>query len=161
MNQGGNRILTPMLALALFAFMGWQTFGALRASGAWRAQAAAMPMAVNDPLVALDTQLAQVQASRLGTVGDPFGYTPSAVVVKPSGEPRAKVLIPVAPPRPVLTAIVYDNDPRALVRWKDREWTIRAGGLFDDFEVVSISRDQVVLHRAGESIVLQRKPQGE
>jgi hypothetical protein len=61
----------------------------------------------------------------------------------------------------VLTAIVYDADPRALVRWMGRDWTVRPGGLFDDFQVTSITRDQVTLSRGSETIVLQRKTQGD
>jgi hypothetical protein len=62
-----------------------------------------------------------------------------------------------APAAPVVTAIVTDNDPRALVRWKGREWTIRPGGLFDEFVVRSITRDQVTLLRGSETLVLTRK----
>ncbi len=61
----------------------------------------------------------------------------------------------------MLTAIVFDADPRALLRWNGRDYSVRPGGLFDDFQVVSITRDQVVLSRNGENIVLQRKSQGE
>ena len=161
MNRDIGGLLAPLLALVLFALMGWQTMSALQIAGAWRTPRVTHPVTADDPLARLDSQLSQVQASRLGAVRDPFGYTPAPVVERTPGDPRPRVVVPVAPSRPLLTAIVYDNDPRALVRWKDREWTIRAGGLFDDFEVASISRDQVVLRRAGESIVLQRKPQGE
>ena len=62
---------------------------------------------------------------------------------------------------PLLTAIVWDNDPRALVRWKEREWTIRDGGLFDEFEVRGITRDQVTLVRGDETLVLKRHNPGE
>jgi hypothetical protein len=61
----------------------------------------------------------------------------------------------------VLTAIVFDADPRALVRWQGREYTVRPGGIFAEFEVESITRDQVVLKRGPENIVLRRKPQGD
>jgi hypothetical protein len=74
---------------------------------------------------------------------------------------RPVVQVPAPVARPVLTAIVWDADPRALVRWQGREWTVRAGALFDEFQVVSITRDQVTLSRGTESIVLQRKPQGD
>ncbi len=67
---------------------------------------------------------------------------------------------PVPPALPTLTAIVFDNDPRAIVRWNGRDWDVRQNALFDVFQVVSISRDQVVLRRGDESIVLKR-PQGD
>ena len=68
---------------------------------------------------------------------------------------------PAPPAVPVLTAIVWDNDPRALVHWKDREWTVREGGLFDEFQVVSITRDQVSLRRGDATLVLQRRNLGD
>jgi hypothetical protein len=74
---------------------------------------------------------------------------------------RAVVVTPVPEARPVLTAILTDNDPRALIRWKDREWTVREGGLFDEFQVLSITRDQVTLRRGDATVVLQRKNPGD
>jgi hypothetical protein len=68
---------------------------------------------------------------------------------------------PPAPALPILTAIVWDSDPRAVVHWKDREWTVREGGLFDEFQVMSISRDQVSLRRGDATLVLQRRNNGE
>jgi len=47
------------------------------------------------------------------------------------------------------------------VRWKDREWTVREGGLFDDFQVVSITRDQVSLRHGEATLVLQRRNPGD
>jgi hypothetical protein len=62
---------------------------------------------------------------------------------------------------PLLTAIVWDNDPRALVRWNGREWTVREGGLFDEFQVVRISREQVTLRRGEALLVLNRRNPGD
>jgi hypothetical protein len=68
---------------------------------------------------------------------------------------------PTPPPQPVLTAILYDNDPRALIHWQDRDWTVRQGGLFDDFQVVAITREQVTLRHGETTLVLQRRQPGE
>jgi len=61
----------------------------------------------------------------------------------------------------VLTTIVFDADPRATVRWDGRDYSVRAGALFADFRVVSITRDQVVLDHAGESVVLKLPRKGD
>jgi len=92
---------------------------------------------------------------------DPFVFTrPPAAAVRASAPPQPRPL-PAAEVQPLLTAIVWDDDPRALVRWKGREWTIREGGLFDEFQVVRISRDQVFLRRADATLVLTRRNPGE
>jgi hypothetical protein len=82
------------------------------------------------------------------------------VAARPPVRP-VKVVANAAPPVPILTAIVWDNDPRALVHWKDRDWTVREGGLFDEFLVVSITRDQVSLRRGDATLVLQRRNLGD
>jgi len=93
-------------------------------------------------------------------VRDPFTARPTVAarsLVRP-----VKVVAKAAPPEvPILTAIVWDNDPRALVHWKDRDWTVREGGLFDEFLVVSITRDQVSLRRGDATLVLQRRNLGD
>jgi hypothetical protein len=59
---------------------------------------------------------------------------------------------------PVLTSIVWDADPRATIRFNGRDYSVRQAALFDDYRVVSITRDQVVLDRLGESLVLRLAP---
>jgi hypothetical protein len=61
----------------------------------------------------------------------------------------------------VLTAIVWDADPRAVVRWNGRDYTVHSGALFDQFQVVGITQTQITLSRGGETFTLQRKPQGD
>jgi len=133
---------------------------ALRDAGAWVRQGHAIAPAVEDPIVALDRDLGAVSGLPAAAgLRDPFGL---AVPVTP--ERRHTVAVrhaPPPPPSPVLTAIVWDADPRALIRWSGREWTVRAGMQFDVFQVTSITRTQVVLKRGDESVVLTRQPQGE
>jgi len=81
--------------------------------------------------------------------------------VLPRWSPKIAARVLPPPALPILTAIVWDNDPRALVHWKDREWTVREGGLFDEFLVVSITRDQVSLRRGDATLVLQRRNPGD
>jgi hypothetical protein len=61
----------------------------------------------------------------------------------------------------VLTSIVWDNDPRATVRWEGRDYSVRENSLFADFRVTGIRRDQVVLERGGERLVLRLPQKGE
>lgn len=164
MNRDISWLLAPLVAIGVFAFVLWQTMGALSASGAWAHGGKAPIAAPNDPFVLLDAVVARTWTGESSAPPgrDPFqtGAAPApdrAPVAKgPAVAPK-----PVAPARPVLTAIVFDADPRALLRWNGRDYSVRPGGLFDDFQVVSITRDQVVLSRNGENIVLQRKSQGE
>jgi len=158
-NRDISGVLRPLLALALFAIVLWQTGGALRASGVWERTVRSLPTPANDPLLAIETQLPRPgRAPAPGVERDPFSSAPVVTTTVPT---RRRVVVPAPPPKPQLTAIVWDSDPRAVIRWKDREWTVRAGGLFDEFQVLGITRDQVTLARGGENLVLQRKPRGE
>ena len=153
--------LPALVALGVLVAIGTQTVGALRVTGAFGWQTDAVPVAVppayesvNRALDRRDPRLA------LASVGDPFTVrAPVAVLPRWSPKIAARVLPP--PALPILTAIVWDNDPRALVHWKDREWTVREGGLFDEFLVVSITRDQVSLRRGDATLVLQRRNPGD
>lgn len=162
MNRDVSRYVGPALAVALFAFVVWQTLQALQASGVWRFGPPRAVVAVADPLAALDGLIARAQGSTFdGAARDPFGYGAAAPRPGDGGPVVRRPVVPPPPVLPVLTAIIYDNDPRAFVRWDGRDYTVHTGMLFADFEVVSIVRDQVVLRRGSENIVLRRKPQGE
>lgn len=162
MSRDLARILAPTLAVALFAFVLVQTFRGLQDSGVWRLGRRPAAVVKADPLAELDARLARARdAVRPAGGRDPFAFGNVAPRPDPGKPVVRRPPPPPVPETPLLTAIVWDADPRALVRWKGRDWTVRSGGFFDDFEVVRISRDQVVLRRGGESIVLQRKPQGE
>jgi hypothetical protein len=154
------------VALAILALVVAQTFFALRATGAWSgvgaAQSRSFAVAPADPVSAVEGLLANAEPATATPERDPFriGAAPRPVAI--SGPVTHKpVVAPPPAPRPVLTAIVWDADPRALVRWKGRDWTVRPGGLFDEFQVVGITRDQVTLSRGSETIVLPRKTQGD
>ncbi len=162
MSRGLGRVLAVAFAVGLFAFVVVQTLQALQDSGVWRfaPQKAVVPTA--DPLASLDGLVARSQSATFdGASRDPFGYGAVASRPDPAGPVVHRPVVPPPPAVPVLTAIVFDNDPRALVRWDGREFTVHEGALFAEFEVLSISRDQVVLKRGPENIVLRRKPQGE
>ena len=162
MNRDISTFLGPLAAVLLFAFVVWQTVGALAATGVWHREGRSRVAAPADPFVSLDGLVVDpgARAAR-SAVRDPFVYGGATAPTTATNRVARQPVKPVAPARPQLTAIVWDADPRALVRWKDHEYTVRAGGLFGEFQVVSITREQVILRRGDESIVLQRKSQGE
>ena len=160
MSRGPESWLPPLVALSVLVASSMQTVAALHVTGAYGWQAAAVPVSVPPVYESVDRALDRHDPRlSLDAVRDPFAARAPlvALALKPAPPPG-----PAAPPPlPILTAIVWDNDPRALVHWKDREWTVREGGLFDEFEVVSITRDQVSLRRGDATLVLQRRNSGE
>lgn len=162
MNRSASSLLAPVAAIALFALVLAQTWTALRTAGAWRSTKPGVTVAADDPFVLLDQKLARPFRPMAAAIRDPFrfGATTAPVATRPARKvTRVEVPVPLA--RPVLTAIVWDNDPRAIINWKGKSWTVHEGLLFDEFIVTSIRPEQVVLKRGDESIVLTRKPSGE
>lgn len=161
MSRGPEAWLPPLVAIAVLITAGTQTVSALRVTGAFGWQTDAVPVAVPPAYDAVNRALDRRDPRlALAAVRDPFTARPT-VVARPLVRP-VTVVAKVAPPEvPILTAIVWDNDPRALVHWKDRDWTVREGGLFDEFLVVSITRDQVSLRRGDATLVLQRRNLGD
>ena len=160
MSRGPEAWLPPLVAIAVLITAGTQTVAALRVTGAFGWQTDAVPVAVPPAYEAVNRALDRRDPRlALAAVRDPFTARPM-VAARPPVRP-VTVVAKVAPPVPILTAIVWDNDPRALVHWKDRDWTVREGGLFDEFLVVSITRDQVSLRRGDATLVLQRRNLGD
>ena len=161
MNRGPAWI-SPLVALAVLGLAVTQTLDGLGATGAFGLRVVTMRVEVPLPYQEVDRALERRdRAAAVGKVPNPFSFSrgdpvPSIAPVRP--EPGA---VATPPPVPVLTAIVWDNDPRALVRWNGREWTIREGGLFDEFQVMRISREQVTLRRGEATLVLHRRNLGE
>ena len=129
MNRDIGNLAGPVLALVLLAIVVWQTLGSLREAGAWVRSGHRPGAAIEDPLVALDRVIGAPRPDLADSaLRDPFGLTPVAVAVRPHAVVRHVVVPPPPPPAPVLTAIVWDADPRALVRWKGQNYTVRSGG---------------------------------
>lgn len=160
MNLDLKSVLGPLIAIVILAVIGIQTSDALRHSGTWSARPKPRTAPAPDPYAALEAQLAATgpKDAGPGSMRDPFSYgrTTTPTVRKPE-RPRT----PPAPPKPVLTAIVADADPRAFIRYEDRNYTVKAGDLFADFKVVSITAEQVVLDRGGARITLSRPTKGD
>ena len=165
MNRDAGAWLSPLIALLVMGLVIAQTVSALHVTGAfgWHATA---PRATTAPAYAsLERALDRHDPHfSLTNLRDPFAYGRADAPVAHSAAPPRPAPDPapvVVPAQPVLTAILWDNDPRALVRWREREWTVREGGLFDDFQVLGITRDQVTLRRGDETLVLKRRNPGE
>ena len=162
MSRGPEAWLPPLVALAVLVAAGTQTVAALRVTGAFGWQTDAVPVAVPPAYESANRALDRHDPRLvLAEVRDPFTTRAPVAVRMPKATPKISAPVVVPPALPVLTAIVWDNDPRALVHWKDREWTVREGGLFDEFVVVSITRDQVSLRRGDATLVLQRRNPGD
>ena len=157
--------ISPLVAMLVLGVVVAQTLAALQVTGAFGWHASVPRATVAPAYQSLDHAIDRHDASfTLAGLRDPFGYGHAgadrfAAASPPPPRPRPDPVVVVA--LPVLTAIVWDNDPRALVRWQQREWTVREGGLFDEFQVVSITRDQVTLRRGDETLVLNRRNPGE
>jgi hypothetical protein len=154
-------LFAPLLALLVLIVVLGQTLGALRASGAWARAAQETRIRLEDPYARLDGLLAgPAPAFDRAAVRDPFAVPAPPVATVTRAVPR-RPTPPPPPPRPVLTSIVWDNDPRATVRWEGRDYSVRENSLFADFRVTGIRRDQVVLERGGERLVLRLPQKGE
>jgi len=163
MNRDAGAWVSPLVAVLVLGVILAQTLGALQVTGAFGWHASVPRASVAPAFLSLDRAIDRHDPSfTLAKLRDPFGYGHAAIDPTATARraPRPKSA-PVVPALPVLTAIVWDNDPRALVRWNQREWTVREGGLFDEFQVVSITRDQVTLRRGEETLVLNRRNPGE
>lgn len=163
MNPRG--IVPAIVAAAVLALVLYQTSDALRSQllrhpgGARRPSNAAL-----DPYARLDALIAASARDVVpSTMRDPFGYgnVPVASGEHPHHVGKTTTPVTVEKPMPILTAVVSDADPQAVIRFEGKNYTVRAGSLFADFRVVSVTADQVVLDRNGEQIVLHRASKGE
>lgn len=150
-------VLPPMAAAVLLAITLSQTWSALRQAGAWGA-AAKERAARENPYALLDAQLSREPVDRPEDPRDPFVFVDRRST--PTQRPRQPR--PAAPPvviKPQLTAIIFDDDPRALISYDGRNYTVRQNSLFADFRVVRIDRSEVVLEQSGKQSVL-KAPEG-
>ena len=165
MKIDARALFVPLVALAVLVLTIEQTIGALKDSGSWKQPARVHVVKPEDPYTRIDNMLG-APASRLATesLRNPFVFgsarvSASAGSAQPSKPPLA--VAPPAAPKPTLTSIVWDSDPRATVRYDGKEFSVRANSLFADFSVRSITATQVVLDHNGESIVLSLRSKGD
>jgi len=160
MRLDASKVVPPAAAVLILLLILTQMQEALRLSGAWqkaRAEAAAAP----SPFAVLEQRLAMPALPSVTIRRDPL-RAPEATTLARTGPVRpVKPVQPAPPPVPVLTSIIFDADPRATVRWDTHDYSVRPGGLFADFRVTSITRDQVVLDHGGQSVVLRLPSKGD
>jgi hypothetical protein len=163
-NRDVGQWVSPIVAVVVLAVVTAQIFAALQVTGAFGWHAAAPRVLTSPAYRSLDRAIDRHDPSfTLEGLRDPFVYGASGAHdgTDPPLPRRPKPAPPVVLAVPVLTAIVWDSDPRALIRWNEREWTVREGGLFDEFQVVRITRDHVTLRRGEETLELHRRNPGE
>ncbi len=162
-------LVAPLVGIMVLVLVVQSTMGALRASGAWQASARTRVQPEN-PYANLDAMLSQPPSDPVpAAVRDPFGFGSSGTPAARSTAPRPKkptTVTPASAPAPVpeqptLTAIIWDQDPRATVRWEGRDISVRENTLFADFTVKSIRPTEVVLERDGQQVVLTLAKKGD
>ena len=159
-------LAVPLVAGLVLVLALQQTLGALRMSGSWHMRGHTPKVRSDDPYSFIDELLAShPPAIAVDQLRNPFAFgaapKPAGTAEAPHRPTQAVRVTPTGPPPPVLTAIVWDNDPRATVRYDGRDFSVRENSLFADFRVTSISSTKVVLERNGEAIVLTLPPKGD
>ena len=161
MKPDPRSLVAPLVAALVLAATLQQTLSALKSSGAFRESPRAGRIKLEDPYARLDRILAgpMLEFSR-ERYRDPFGFGsgPAPLAARPALP--APDAAPAAP-EPVLTAIIWDNDPRATIHFDNRDFSVRENSLFADFRVRTITSSQVVLERSGEALVLTLRSKGE
>ncbi|MBI1797089.1 MAG: hypothetical protein HY076_03105 [Candidatus Eisenbacteria bacterium] len=159
MNTDLRGLLGPLIAVVILGVIGFQTRDALNSSGAWASRRPRHTPATFDPYARLESQLSsRDSAVQVRALRDPFAYGRAP---EPTTKHVTRIVTPPAPPKPLLTAILSGADPRALVRYMDHDYTIKAGDQFADFKVISITAEAVVLERGGQRLSLNRPTKGE
>lgn len=152
-------LFPPLVGVVLLLLVLRQTLSALAQAGAWQGRARFEENRAADPYARIDRLLDRA-SMRIATepVRDPFDFggvrVPVVQRVAVARNDTGRVAPPPAPVIPTLTSIVWDEDPRATIRYDGRDFSVRENTLFADFRVRSISRTEVVLDRGGESLVL-------
>lgn len=160
-----NRLVPRLLAFVALLAVAGVTFSALRDSSRWRSFGRGVKPVADEPYRNLATMLdAHADSTASPVPRNPFAYAEVRVAVAP----RRPVVTPKpAEPVvevPVLTAIVSDSDdPQAVIHYQSRDFTLKAGGLFVDWRVISVTSDEVILEntKTGQRLVLQRPKKGE
>jgi hypothetical protein len=161
-NLKPGAIIPAVVAIAILALTLQYTRSALQTSGAWRSPARSAVVDSGDSYSRIDQILARpsFQQDAVPT-RNPFAYGQAP---KPEVVAHATTVRRAPPPAPVLpqlTAILWDADPRALIRYDGRDYTVRENSLFAEFRVASITQSNVTLERNGSPIVLSLRPRGE
>ncbi len=158
MKLDAKSLFLRAVALVVLIVIVQQTSASLQASGAWQRRSRTARVRTEDPYSRLDGLIAAAKTPlEPDRLRNPFlyGAPRGGTAVTPRPKPVNTTPQPVPePPKPTLTAIVWDSDPQATIRYDGRDFSVHSNSLFSEFRVKSISATQVVLDRNGESIVL-------
>ncbi len=147
----------PVLALLILALISIQTNDALHRSGTWGGPRRKTSAPAPDPYARLEADLSAPGSALPQGLRDPFSYGRTAdPIVRP-----VRTYTPPPPAAPLLTAILTGDESRALVRYRDHDYSVRPGDQFAEFKVLSITPEQVVLDHGGQRLVLSRPTKGE
>jgi len=150
----------PLVALVALLLISLQTADAIRRTSAPKQDPIAK-RPTDDPLLDLERRLATLDPTRtLAIRRDPFSFVADPPPLKALTKARPPAPPPPAP-TPVLTAIIWDNDPRASIRWNGRDYVVKANSQVSDYQVILIGRDQVLLAHGDESLVLRMHRKGD
>jgi hypothetical protein len=160
-----RRLFGPLLAGLVLVAVLQQTLSSLQESGTWRLGSHAAATRAADPYSRLEGLLAHSTSTPPAeALRDPFVFGSAPRPVTPGDaqhRPVPRPIVPAGPQPPVLTSIIWDNDPRATILYDGRDFPVRESSLFADYRVKSITRTQVVLERKGEETVLTFRPKGD
>lgn len=157
-----DRKVLPGLIAALVALLliSLETADAHRKAVSSEVDPVARPQ-VDDPIPDLERRLAALDpAPTLASLRDPFRFEDERTAVRVLSKARRQADPPRPAPDPVLTAIIWDNDPRASIRWNGRDYIVKVNSQVSDYKVVTIGREQVRLAHAEESLVLRLQGKG-
>jgi type II secretory pathway component PulC len=151
--------VTPALALGVLAFVTLTTLAAVRRFDVWRGRARDVTLRLEtDPYADVERILSDSPRLDVASMRNPFTLG-SSTPVSPHTKPHIR---PPAPPEPpLLTAIIWSDDPRAVIQWNGRSYSLRSGQAFEGFRVVRIQRDRVVLDEDGRPLALELHRKGE
>ena len=153
-------LLPPLIAIAILVVVGVQTSDALRQSGTWRSAPKPGAHAASDPYASLERAIATADVPvEAAALRDPYGFGRAP---QPVGITIRRPVVPTPPPQPVVTAIVTDAEAaRAILLYEGTSYSVKAGDLFAQYRVVSITADQVVVDDGRDRLVLKRPTKGE
>jgi hypothetical protein len=161
MKLDARSLIAPLIAVLSLVLVTQRTVDALHRAGLWSGPGRSSVVRNDDPYARLDQAIARSAAPPpASSTRDPFSYVYAQVAVS-HHVPRSHEPVVPPPPPPLITAIIWDNDPRALIRLNGHEYTVRSGAQFADYRVIAITRDQVTLDQHGTILVLNRTLKGE
>ena len=151
----------PIAALVALLLLSLETGDALRQGGAAKANPVTSAQ-LDDPVADFERRLAARDPHPApADLRDPFRFSSGQVAARAPARARPVADPPVTIPAPVLTAIIWDEDPRASIRWNGRDYMVKANSQISDYQVILIGRDRILVAHGGESMVLRLHRTGE